>query len=327
MTMRRKFQVACVAAALAFSTLAHADDVAIAEAQTRFNEGLELADDGKYEEARLKYLQAAAVLNKVPAVLFNLATMEMRTGHEMEAIEHFRAFLRVENSDTRITDSMREKAKRYSAELLKKVGQINVIAPTGTQLSVNGKRLDEFPKDSIVVTAGRHTLEGAFQGKIKSVTVHVNQGEIATAKLDFDDGGTTYASPEGSEARRTAAGFAVPIALGVLGIGGVVMGGIFGAASQSSKDEAESLRRASPGLCAQPASAACNQYDDKRSSAESQATLAWVGYVSGGVLLAASVATFVFWPRSEKSSTSAQGMRLTPLVGPRVGGASFQLSF
>ena len=78
----------------AFASVARADDTAVVEAQARFAEGLELADAGKHEPARLKFQQAWAVF-KAPAVLYNLARSEQLTGHDLEALEHFKLFARV----------------------------------------------------------------------------------------------------------------------------------------------------------------------------------------------------------------------------------------
>lgn len=327
MTMRRYIQGACVASALAFATLAHADDAAMAEAHARFNEGLQLADDAKFEEARLKFLQAFAVL-KAPTVLFNLATTEQKTGHDVEAIEHYRAFLKVSGNDTRITDAMREKAEQYIAALLVKVGQIDIDAPDGAKISVDGKPLEDGSKEPVPVAPGKRTIEAAFRGKFKSVTVDVDVGQIVTATLSFDDAAdVTYAPPATAPRERTTAGWIVPITFGVLGVGSVVMGGVFASTSQSSKDDAEALRRATPGLCARAGSPECNAYDAKRSDATSQAALGYVGYVAGGALLAGAIATFMFWPKSEKSSAAPRGVLVTPQIGPRTSGASLLLHF
>ncbi|MDF2692990.1 MAG: hypothetical protein K0S65_1373 [Labilithrix sp.] len=326
--MRRYVQAACVLSVIAFATLAHADDAAMAEAQARFKEGLELADTAKFEEARLKFLQAFAVL-KAPAVLFNLASTEQKTGHDVEAIEHYRAFLKSGANDTRITDAMRDRARQNIAELLKKVGQVDIEAPEGSKVSVDGKPLDDFPKEPVPVAPGKHKIEAAFSGKIRSVNVDCQQGQVAKAKIDFENGGsdTTYNPPAGSDGQRTTAGWVVPISLGVLGVGGLVMGGVFSSATQSSKDDSEAMRQNSPGLCAPPAGQACTDYDSKRSDAESQATLGYVGYIAGGALLVGAVATFIFWPKSGKSSSPSRGMIFTPQVGPQVAGGNLQLHF
>jgi hypothetical protein len=328
MTMRRIVLASCLLSALCFATLAHADDAAIAEAQARFNEGLALADNGKYEEARLKFLQAVAVL-KAPAVLFNLASTEQKTGHEVEAIEHYRAFLTSSINDTRITDAMRDRATQNIHEMLKRVSQISIDAPEGAKISVDGKSLEHPAKEPVAVVPGKHTVEAAFEGKVKAVTVEARNGEVSTAKLDFESGSNlnTYEAPAGSYGHRTTAGWVVPITLGVLGVGGVVMGGVLTSASQDSRDEAASLRVASPGICVQPTSPACAAYDDKRGTAESQSALAWAGYVAGGTLLAASIASFIFWPKASASTATSRGTLLTPVLGPQMAGGSLQTTF
>jgi hypothetical protein len=327
MTIRRYVQTALVLSALAFATTSHADDAAMAEAQARFKEGLDLADGGKFEEARLKFLQASVVL-KAPAVLYNLATTEQKTGHDVEAVDHYRAFLKGSVNDTRITDAMREKARQNITTLLPKVAQVDIVVSPTAKVSVDGKPLDETPKEPVAVTGGRHTIEVSLSGKVKSVDIDAVVGEVTRAKVDFDgsDSTTTAPPPVSPSSERTKAGWIVPITLGVLGVGGLVMGGVFASASQSSKDDSVAARRAAPGLCAAPGGPACDHYRSLRDDASSQATLSYVGYVSGGVLLAASVATFIFWPKSS-SSSPAQGMRLAPIVGSHGGGGTFQFSF
>ncbi|MCL2779720.1 MAG: hypothetical protein FWD73_17145, partial [Polyangiaceae bacterium] len=149
--MQRIFLTTCLvgslaAASVTVSHVARADDVAKTEAESRFTEGLDLADQSKYEQARVKFLQAATVL-QTPSVMFNLARSEQMTGHDVEAIEHYRAFFKSSKFDSRITDKKREKAKEYIADLLTKVGQVEIDAPDGARISVNGKVLDEMPSE------------------------------------------------------------------------------------------------------------------------------------------------------------------------------------
>jgi hypothetical protein len=180
-------------------------------------------------------------------------------------------------------------------------------------------------KEPVPVAPGKHRIEAAYSGRIKSITIECKLGEIVKAKIDFESGNDDQHPPVVNEGERSTAGYAVPIGLGVLGVASVVTGAIFASSSQSSKDEADALRR--PGVCADPTSPACIDYDDKRSSAETQATIAYVGYVAGGVLLAGSIASFVFWPKSGKSAAPTRGMAFTPHAGPQGGGATFKLTF
>ena len=333
--MRRHALLACLTLAFAvpvFPGVAHADDAAVEEAKLRFGEGLDLADAGKHEPARLKFQQAWAVF-KSPAVLYNLARSEQLTGHEMEALEHYRQFTRLSSTDAKITDAMREKARSNAAELAKKVGQVEIEVPSTARVTVDGKALEESPpREPVPVAPGRHTIEATFEGRLKSVVVECTAGTITRAKLDFESGGSsTY--PPGEERRHASSGrWIVPTILGVAGLAGIGLGVGMGASSQSAKDEADQLRGANPGLCSAPPLGECATYDAKREDAESAATLSYVGYIAGGALLAGAVATIVFWPKSKERAASkaprgitAEGVR--PLIGGGTIGAGFEGHF
>jgi hypothetical protein len=332
--MRRHALLTCLTMALAvplFPGVAHADDAAVVEAKARFEEGLALADAGKHEPARLKFQQAWAVF-KSPAVLYNLARAEQLTGHDMEALEHFRAFARLAATDAKITDAMRDKAKQNADELGRKVGQIAIEAPSSARVTVDGKPVDLTQREPVPVAPGRHTVEAAFEGRLKSVVVECLPGNITSAKLDFVAGEASY--PPGEEPRGgSSARWIVPTVLGVAGLAGIGVGIGFGASSQSAKTDAETLRRENPGLCAVPPSSACATYDTKRDDADSAATLSYVGYIAGGALLAgAAVSAIILWPRS-KSHAATKTQRgftaesVTPMLGSGTLGAAFQGHF
>jgi tetratricopeptide (TPR) repeat protein len=98
--------------ALAFTAVPQAvfaqQDAALTEAQARFKEGLDLADANNHEASRLKFQQAWSVY-KSPAVLYNLARSEQLTGHDIEAFEHFREFLKMP-PDPKVTEAHKRKA-------------------------------------------------------------------------------------------------------------------------------------------------------------------------------------------------------------------------
>jgi hypothetical protein len=317
----------------AFPGSARADDAATVEAKARFEEGLNLADAGKHEPARLKFQQAWAVF-KSPTVLFNLARTEQLTGHELEALEHYRLFLRVGATDVKITDAMRDKAKQNAAELARKVGQIAIEVPASARVSVDGKPLDEAPRDPVAVQPGKHSVEATYDGRVKSVSVECPAGDVVKARIDFDAAGgssTTEPPPVGGS-HHGAGRWIVPAALGVAGLVGIGVGVGFGLKSQSAKTDAEDLRRQSPGLCAAPELASCASYDAKRSDATSAGTVSTVGYVAGGVLLAGAVTTFLLWPQSREatSSTARTGVRaegLRPMIGAGTLGAGLEGRF
>lgn len=315
---------------------ARADDAAVAEAQRRFGEGLDLADAGKHEEARLKFQQAAAVL-KAPSVLFNLARAEQLTGHDLEAVDHFRQFLRASEHDPKITDAMRDKARQHIGALSAKLGQIEVDVPAGARVTVDGAPAPEAPSEPVAVKPGRHVVEATFEGRVKSVTVDAAAGAVAKATIVFEAGGARDAAPAAggpftepppaSPSRPDMTRFVVGGAIGAAGLVGVGLGVGFGLSSQGSKSDAEDIRRANPGLCALPATAACAAYDEKRSDAESAATISTVGYVAGGLLVAGAVATVLLWPRAAEKSAPSTARALAPWMTRDGAGAALGGSF
>jgi hypothetical protein len=323
-------------AALAFAALsfgatssvareARAEDPAIVEAQQRFKEGLDLADAGNHEAARLKFQQAWSVF-KSPAVLFNLARAEQLTGRDLEAYDHYRQFLR-SGDDPKVGDAQREKARQHVAELEAKLGHIAIEAPPAARVTVDGRPVDDL-QQTFTVVPGRHVVEGTFNGQTTSTAVETAAGATTTATLAFDPGGSGdgYQPPSGREEGGPAK-WIVAGGLGVAGLAGLGIGVGFGLSSQSSKSEAEDLRRDNPGLCAESVSPLCGRYDAARDDAKAAATASTVGYVAGGVLLAGAVATVLFWPSSSSSSSSSKtatsARPTTTRVTPAVGGGNF----
>jgi hypothetical protein len=333
--MRRPLLLACLLAGLLVPTVARADDAAVAEAKQRFDEGIKLVDAGRHEEARLKFQQAAAVL-KAPAVLFNLARAEQLTGHEYEAVAHFKAFLRVSENDPKITDAERAKARENIAALAPKVGQIDVAAPPGARIAIDGNALDEPATEPIAVPPGRHVVEATFEGRVKSVTVDCPMGLVTRATIEFEaapaqpppsSGVGPTEPPPVSPSHHDPTRWIVGGAIGGAGVIALGLGIGFGASSQGSKSDAEDLRRSYPGLCAKPELPQCAQYDAKRSSAESAATVSVVSYVAGGVLVAGAVATVLLWPHAKETSTGTTARALTPWMSKDGAGAALSGSF
>jgi hypothetical protein len=86
------------------------DDVTL-EARARFQEGVSLYDQGRYEAARAKFKQAYA-LKKHPDVLLNLGWSNLKSGHKDEAQTAFSDYLR----DPNASPSKRGEAERGLAE-------------------------------------------------------------------------------------------------------------------------------------------------------------------------------------------------------------------
>lgn len=316
--MRRYLQAGCFLCVLALATQAHADDARSAEALARFNEGLALADSGKLDEARLKFLQSISVF-KAASTLYNLASVEVKLGHDLDAIEHFRSFLQAAETDPRITDQQRERAKRSIEDLLKKVGQIDIRVPQGATLSIDGKSLQSIPTEPVPVTPGRHTVVASWNAAARTIVVEPHAGEVAKATFDAPEGNPFTPPPaEGERSSWSTARIVTVSTLAAAAITGGVLSLVFRSNAQDNVDDAKARLqgRSCVGITG-PNCAAARELMDER---DTNLTLSTVSLIVGGAaLVGAATATFIYWPRSNDRGTSA---RLVPLGSVGYGGVS-----
>ena len=111
------------------------NDPVTMQARARFREGVDAYDKGHYENARLAFLQAYA-LKKHPAVLVNLAQSSAKAGHPLEAAKYFQQFLK---ESTNATPKQRLDAENGLAEVRQKLGRIEIVAPSGTEVTLDAQ--------------------------------------------------------------------------------------------------------------------------------------------------------------------------------------------
>lgn len=191
--------------------VAHAeDDPVTTQARARFKEGVDFFDKGQFENARLAFLQAYA-LKKHPAVLLNLAQSSAKSGHPLEASQYFKQYLK---EATTATPAQRADAESGLAEVQKKIGRIEIVAPAGTDITLDDKdRLGTSPfSEAFDVEPGPHTLKSSTE----TVRVTAAAGQKVQAKFG---GGTAApvvapvpAAPEPTPEPTVAPPPAAPIA-------------------------------------------------------------------------------------------------------------------
>jgi hypothetical protein len=298
---------------------AHAqDDVARKEAQNRLDEGLKLHDEGKDEEARQKFLQAYAVL-KTANVLYDLARSEQLSRHEVDAIRHYKQYLR--GTDPQITEQDRATVKGYIQELTARVGRVLVDAPAGTRLTIDGQTVEgEAPlSEPLDVAPGKHVVSGRRGEKSVTVEVTCTEGIVVTAVIKEEAIGSG-----GGEHRRRGfwtTGNTVGVLLGGVAIVAGGAGLFFWLDSKSKSDDINQLRATNPaGFCsADPTTPACQSLKDKIDSGHTSGTLGNVFFIGAGVTAAGALASFLFWPREKPRKEAAW---VVPAVGPGTTGAA-----
>jgi hypothetical protein len=165
---------------------AHAqDDATTTAARARFKEGVDFYDRGKYEEARLAFLQAYA-LKKHPAVLLNLAQSTLRAGHALEASKYFQQYLKEAQN---VTPAQKKDAEQGLAESRQKIGRIEIVAPAGLEMTLDDKeKLGTTPlTEPVEVDPGPHM--------VKSPTEAVKVVAVAGQKVEAKFGVATSAPP------------------------------------------------------------------------------------------------------------------------------------
>jgi hypothetical protein len=319
------------------ATPARADDKATRDAQARFVEGLDRVKAGDFEAARVSFTQAYAVLRK-PDILWNLALAEQKSGHLVEALTHFK---KVKTSAK--TDSDRANADRHITELMGQTAHIDVAAPSGSQLTLDGIGVGLAPLlEPLDVAAGRHHIEvGLAQGATKSAdadavvgqVVHVSflQAEAvvtpapgappaaapaAPAPAPAPAPDTATPPPSGHSTFWDARGITV-VTVGGLAVVSASLGLAFGIVSNNDASTASNLRQQNP-ACLGSTSPGCQQLASTTSSQHSAYVTSEGFWIGAGVLAVGAVATWFLWPRP---SASASAFQIVPTAGPGGAGA------
>jgi len=294
------------------------DDPATIQARARFKEGVDAFDKGKYEEARLAFLQAYT-LKKHPAVLLNLAQSSAKSNHLLDASKYFQQFLREAST---ASPQQRKDAEAGLAEVRQKLGRIEVVAPAGTEISLDDQgKVGTTPMDPIDVEPGSHTVKSPAQ----SVTVTANAGQKVEAKLgpvsaapatvppataatgpaEAAAPATTPAPPPDESLRPKHTNLLSPpenmapvyigLGVGAVGLVSAIVFAAFKADAQSKADSvANDIRRAADargisrtGACFNPSAPeftdACNTLRDNNDKVDTNATVANVSLVVMGV--------------------------------------------
>lgn len=267
-------------------------------------------DQGKYEQARAKLLQAYAT-GKVPNVVFNLARVELLTGRSLEASRHFREYLRI--SDPRkVTPQERDKIDGWLRETAKQVARLDINAPAGASVIVDGEGIGTAPlSDAYDVAKGKHIVVAQLETKRLTADVDAPPGAITRVLLQDEaphPPPLPSSSTVGSDVappREPDPSYWTPTKVGGVvawagAVGGLVAGGLL---LDASRGKAADGRAATAGLptCTGVSSPACDEGRAAQDASGSLMTGGWIAIASGGAL-AVTGAVLFFWPGRAKSS-------------------------
>lgn len=318
------------------------DDPVTLQARARFKEGVDFYDKGQYENARLAFLQAYA-LKKHPAVLLNLAQSTAKANHPLEAAKYFQQFLK---EATTASPQQKQDAESGLAEVRQKLGRIEVIAPNGTEITLDEKeRLGTAPfPDPIDVDPGSHSLRSSSE----TVRVNANAGQKVQARFGggaplpppvvapvvtppANNPPPTNPPPETNppppDADSGSGGKPLPMWPGFVGIGvagagiiGVIVFAAFKADAQSKADTvAQDIRLKAgpraPGICSSTSQAditrfgpACQTLKDNNDKVDTNATIANVSGVVAGLAGAFAITWLLVVPAVNKKRNKADAL-------------------
>jgi len=327
--MRRAVRWATLVAALAGAVPAGADDSAQRDAEARFEEGLARVRAHDLEAALQSFRQATALMRK-PAIVWNLALTEEKTNHPVDALAHFKEYLR----QLPAADPDRPRAQKHIDGLNATTGHIDVAAPNGAAITVDKTQsLGATPlSDPIDVAPGHHDVEAKLGTAVKTVTVEALAGQTMQADFRGMDAsaapGATAPQADGApppgealppDTAQPQRGFFTPrvtTAAILAGVAVVALGtGVgFGLAASSNQSTAAGYASQHPEACSStaPMPDVCSQWRGAVNGQNTDTTLSFVGYIAAGVFAAGSVATYLLWPGEPKSVS----MWIVPTASP-----------
>jgi hypothetical protein len=289
-------------------------------AEVLFDEAVALADAGKLEEACKKF-EASERLEHAPGTLLNLADCYEKTQRVASAFEAWNK-VAVEARDT--GKAARAQEARSRADALKpRISKLvinlgpEVTAIPGLVVKRNGALVERaLWGQSVPVDAGEQTVVVSAPGKApRRETIVVGEAESKAVSVDV------LADPKMPGQKIGA------IAAGGVGVAAIVFGSVVGAMAMSRWGEAVEACNGpatSPTSCSTPKGVA--DASALGSEANALATISTVGFVVGGVGLAAAGILWFTTPRDAAAPASAS-FRVVPVVGPQGLGGVVQRSF
>jgi hypothetical protein len=315
----------------------------VQQAQARWNEGKTAFDAGNFEAARVAFKQAYTVFPH-PAFLQNLGEAELRTGRLVEAARHLSAYLRQPGP---IPAAQRDLATRSLKHAAERLGAVVVQSDVeGAEVKVDDEQVGKTPLGGgpYYVEPGRHTVllrkEGYADG---TQSVDVAQGAPTNVTVEMRPAGApTVAPPSSVEPSAVPAGAPASgpshtreyVAIGgaTLTVVGVVVGTVFAVKVGSDSDRQDELKgtlavfdpAGGSGACLAGGSAAtastCSALAETAQTRSDHANLRNASFIAAGILGAATITTYLLWPRQSS-------VVVAPGIGPGQAGIGFSGTF
>lgn len=323
---RAALSLACACCLWVSSAVAAPNKKDQQKADKLFKEALTLMDKGSFDAACPK-LEESQKLDPAPPTQFKLAQCYESTNRPATAMA---LYLEVAELASKAGYKDKEKYARDAAAAVEpKVPRIILEVPAkqrvlGLAVTRDGKPVEESQFDRpILVDPGDFTIEATAPGKkpFKSVVTVKGVGTKVAVPINLED-----AAPQTGDKPAPApkSGYWGPqrfaaIGLGVVGVGGVVVGSVFG---MSAKDGYEGAIN-DKALC--PTKKTCYpEGKAKVDAAQTDALISTISFAVGGVALAGGVVLFLLAPSGSPAkppaSTGLRSWTVLPVAAPDYGG-------
>jgi hypothetical protein len=318
------------ALALLSPTVAFAGD-SKAESDKLFGEGLQLFAQKEFNRARMKFAEAYSKYPS-PNSLLNLARSEQLMGECVDAVLHYRAYIALPENP-RISSFDRGSASIKLNECLAKIGRVQLTAPRGAHVTIDGLARVWTPGEPLDVPAGAHRIDISFENLTKSRTTSPGEGEVTNVTWDEPKPPEpppeqkppevvkppepppppqietrietkivevkVEKPPEWKKESKWPTGKVVSaIGLGVIAVGSFIAAPSFLAASLSNARDADNLsKQLGPTFCSgSPTNAQCIQLQGLRSDQSTFGALSATFFVFGALAIIGDIVVLAAWP-------------------------------
>jgi hypothetical protein len=301
------------------------------EVATLLDAAVERFAAGDLEGARESFA-AAWRLRKDVTIASNLADIEMKLGRYRDAAEHLSFCVRHATDE-----SVRREAARRLADCRPFVGNVHVTVDTqAATVLLDGAPIGHAPIErELWLAPGTHTLQAQHQGRSSAMqTLQVRGGDEVKIELKLAPSVAPAPPANAIKPKPQKAGAptraAAPDSTNELKFYSMIGGSVVGAAAlgagllwtfsaNSSENSANALltrvkAEGDPSLaetngsCSVAASsppAECGQLKGAWESVDRSRNLATGAFITGGVLLAGTVAAYFFWPEGHEPTRKA----------------------
>jgi hypothetical protein len=300
------------------TTASFAEGPDVAGAETLFERGRQLMAEGNYKEACPKFAESQRLAPAAGTAL-NLASCYEKQGKTASAWGMYREAisLSVASGQTVREQFARDRSTELEPKLMKLVVSVGSDDPN-LEIKRDGTPVARAQWGTpIPIDPGPHVIEASAPKKIKwTKNIETNDpGKTTTVTIPGLQDAPPDAQPDpvgGDRPKGDGGGTLRVVGFIGMGVGAALLGAgaFFGLSSQSNKEDIESAAGAGEAWNAGHQS----KFDD----GESQATLANVFFISGGVVLATGAVLTVLG-YSQKNDTGKAPQK----GGPSFAGASF----